>query len=79
MGEEREIIRRRQMSDSERRTPELTSLSGSHPKGSELQWSEYNYEHFRLKHLLADLLKTVRGGGWSPVVSTECPTSSPRS
>ncbi len=54
------------MLDSKRRTPELTSLSGSRPEGSEPQLSEYNYEHFRLKHLIADLLKTARGEGIGP-------------
>ncbi len=27
---------------------------------------EYNYEHFRPKHLLADLWKTIRGEGIQP-------------
>ena len=54
------------MPDSNSRTPELTSLGGSRPEGSDLQLSEYNYEHFRPKHLLADLLKTIRGEGIRP-------------
>ena len=54
------------MLDPKRRTPELTSLSGSRTEGGELQLSEYNYEHFRPKHLLADLLKTARGEGIGP-------------
>ncbi len=51
------------MPDPKRRTPELTSLGGSRPEGGEPQLSEYNYEHFRPKHLIADLLKTARGEG----------------
>ena len=51
------------MPDSKGRTPELTSLGRSRPEGSETQLSEYNYEHFRPKHLLADLLKTARSEG----------------
>ena len=54
------------MLGSKLRTPKLTSLSGSRPEGSELQLNEYNYEHFRPKHLLADLLKTARGEGIGP-------------
>jgi hypothetical protein len=30
--------------------------------------SEYNYEHVRPKHLVADLLKTARGEGIGPAV-----------
>ncbi len=27
---------------------------------------EYNYEHFRTKHFLADVQQTIRGGGVQP-------------
>ena len=54
------------MRDPKRRIPELTSLGGSRTEGGGPQLSEYNYEHFRPKHLLADLLKTARGEGLGP-------------
>ena len=55
------------MPDPKRRNPELTSLlGGSRPEGSDSQLDEYNYEHFRPKHLVADLLKTARGEGIRP-------------
>ena len=54
------------MPDPNGRTPELTSSGRSRPEGSDPQLSEYNYEHFRPKHLLADLLKTIRGEGIGP-------------
>ena len=54
------------MPDPKRRTPELTSLGGPRPEGGGLQLSEYNYEHFRPKHLLADVWKTIRGEGLQP-------------
>ena len=47
--------------------PDLTSLGYSpSPLGSPQQLNEYNYEHFRPKHLLADLWKTLRGEGLQP-------------
>jgi len=33
------------------------------PEGSEEQLREYNYEHFWLKHIGADLLRSARGAG----------------
>ena len=54
------------MTDSQGRTPELTSQGSPSPLGNRKQLDEYNYEHFRPKHLLADLLKTVRGEGIGP-------------
>ena len=47
-------------------TPDLTSLGTPSPLGSQQQLDEYNYEHFRPKHLLADLWKTIRGEGLQP-------------
>ena len=49
-----------------RRTPDLTSAGAPSPLGDRQQPGEYNYGHFRPKHLLADLLKTARGEGLSP-------------
>lgn len=54
------------MSTPKRETPDLTSAGAPSSQGSRRQLSEYNYEHFRPKHLLADLLKTVRGEGLKP-------------
>ena len=54
------------MTDSNGRTPELTSQGSPSPLGDRRQLDEYNYEHFRPKHLLADLLKTIRGEGIGP-------------
>ena len=55
------------MSTPKRETPDLTSLGAPSPLGgSRQQLNEYNYEHFRPKHLLADLWKTVRGEGLQP-------------
>ena len=54
------------MTDSNGRTPELTSQGSPSPLGDRRQLDEYNYEHFRSKHLLADLLKTIRGEGIGP-------------
>ena len=54
------------MTDSNGRTPELTSQGSPSPLGNRRQLDEYNYEHFRPKHLLADLLKTIRGEGIGP-------------
>ena len=30
-----------------------------------LSLADYNYEHFRTKHFLADLRTTLHGGGWN--------------
>ncbi|MDP9455336.1 MAG: hypothetical protein CYG60_11835 [Actinobacteria bacterium] len=54
------------MSDSNGRHPELTSQGSPSPLGNRRQLDEYNYEHFRPKHLIADLLKTIRGEGIGP-------------
>ena len=54
------------MSTPKREVPYPTSLGGRSPQGSKRQLSEYNYEHFRPKHLLADLWKTIRGEGIQP-------------
>ncbi len=54
------------MSDPKRETPDLTSLGAPSLLGNRRQLDEYNYEHFRPKHLLADLWKTVRGEGIHP-------------
>ena len=54
------------MSTPKRETPDLTSLGTPSPLGSQQQLNEYNYEHFRPKHLLADLWKTIRGEGLQP-------------
>ncbi|MDP9487061.1 MAG: redoxin domain-containing protein [Actinomycetota bacterium] len=44
----------------------MTSQGAPSPLGDHSQLSEYNYEHFRPKHLIADLWKTVRGEGIQP-------------
>ena len=54
------------MSTPKRETPDLTSLAAPSPLGSRQQLKEYNYEHFRPKHLLADIWKTLRGEGLQP-------------
>jgi len=54
------------MSTPKRETPDLTSLGAPSTLGSQRQLDEYNYEHFRPKHLLADLWKTLRGEGIQP-------------
>ena len=54
------------MSIPNRETPDLTSLGAPSPLGNRRQLDEYNYEHFRPKHLLADLWKTLRGEGLQP-------------
>ena len=51
------------MSTPKRETLDLTSLGAPSPLGNRWQLNEYNYEHFRPKHLLADLWKTLRGEG----------------
>jgi hypothetical protein len=54
------------MSTPKRKTPDLTSLGAQSLLGNRRQLYEYNYEHFRPKHLLADLWKTLRGEGLQP-------------
>ncbi len=54
------------MSIPKRETPDSTSRGAPSPLGDRSQLSEYNYEHFRPKHLIADLRKTVRGEGIQP-------------
>jgi hypothetical protein len=51
------------MADPKERTPELTSAGAPSPLGNWGQLDEYNYWHFRPKHLISDLWKTVRGEG----------------
>ncbi len=46
--------------------PDSTSLGAKSPAGSERQLREYNYEHFRPKHLLADIWRSMRSAGLSP-------------
>jgi hypothetical protein len=43
-----------------------TSVGEGSPAGSEAQLVEYNYEHFRPKHLLADVWRSVKGEGLQP-------------
>ncbi len=50
----------------ERGTLTSTSVGVQSPPGSQRQLSEYNYEHFRPKHLLADLWRSMRGEGLQP-------------
>jgi hypothetical protein len=33
------------------------------PEGSQNQLEQYNYEHFWLKHILADLARSAKGAG----------------
>jgi len=54
------------VSTPERGTPDLTSAGTPSPLGHRSQLNEYNYDHFRPKHLLADLWKTARGEGIQP-------------
>ncbi len=54
------------MSNQEWRNIDSTSLGRQSPQGSERQLSEYHYEHFRPKHLFADLWRSVRGEGLQP-------------
>ncbi len=54
------------MSISRQEPPDLTSLGALSPLENQRQLDEYNYEHFRPKHLLADLWKTIRGEGLQP-------------
>ena len=46
--------------------PTLTSVGVQSPPGSPQQLSEYHYEHFRPKHLFADLWRSVLGEGLQP-------------
>jgi len=59
-------IRSERVSTPKRGTLDLTSVGASSPLGYRSQLSEYNYDHFRPKHLLADLWKTARGEGIQP-------------
>ncbi len=43
-----------------------TSAGIASPVDSEQQLEEYNYEHFRPKHLLADMWRSARGEGLQP-------------
>jgi hypothetical protein len=43
-----------------------TSLGSGAAARSERQLKEYNYEHFRAKHLWADLWRSLRGEGVKP-------------
>ncbi len=54
------------MSDQEWRNIDSTSLGRQSPQGSQRQLSEYHYEHFRPKHLFADLWRSVLGEGLQP-------------
>ncbi len=36
------------------------------PVGSEKQLCQYNYEHFWLKHIFADIWRSVKGAGLRP-------------
>lgn len=44
---------------------DMTSASRA-PEGSSKQLSSYNYGHFWLKHLVADLWRSLRGSGLQP-------------
>jgi cytochrome oxidase Cu insertion factor (SCO1/SenC/PrrC family) len=48
------------------RDRDSTSMGSGVPVGSQRQLEEYNYEHFRPKHLWADLWRSVRGEGVRP-------------
>ena len=43
-----------------------TSVGAGSLVGSAAQLAEYNYEHFRPKHLLADMWRSVKGDGLRP-------------
>jgi hypothetical protein len=43
-----------------------TSIGAGSPASSEAQLAEYNYEHFRPKHLLADVWRSMKGEGLKP-------------
>ncbi|MDP9481181.1 MAG: hypothetical protein M3R38_36870 [Actinomycetota bacterium] len=57
------------MSSEEWRNIDSTSLGRQSPEGSQRQLSEYHYEHFRPKHLFADLWRSVLGEGLQPGAS----------
>jgi hypothetical protein len=44
---------------------EMTSADKAQA-GSEQQLEQYNYEHFWLKHFLADVVRSARGAGLRP-------------
>jgi hypothetical protein len=46
--------------------PDSASVAAGSPAGSAAQLAEYNYEHFRAKHLLADVWRSVKGEGVKP-------------
>jgi cytochrome oxidase Cu insertion factor (SCO1/SenC/PrrC family) len=46
--------------------PNSASVGAGSPAGSAAQLAEYNYEHFRSKHLLADIWRSVNGEGVQP-------------
>jgi hypothetical protein len=48
------------------RDRDSTSLGRGGVPGDQRQLQEYNYEHFRPKHLLADLWRSARGEGVQP-------------
>lgn len=48
------------------RERDSTSLGSESDVGTDQQLQEYNYEHFRPKHLLADLWRSARGEGLQP-------------
>jgi hypothetical protein len=48
------------------RNRDSTSLGSGSDAQSERQLTEYNYEHFRPKHLLADVWRSMRGEGVQP-------------
>ncbi len=54
------------MSTPKREPPDLTSPGALSSLESRRQLDEYNYEHFRPKHLLADLWRTAKGEGVQP-------------
>ncbi len=43
-----------------------SSVGSATGAGDDRQLQEYNYEHFRPKHLLADLWRSARGEGLQP-------------
>jgi hypothetical protein len=53
-----------------------TSVGKGSPAGSEAQLAEYNYEHVRPKHLLADVWRSVKGEGCSPEARPRTSSSS---
>lgn len=57
----------------ERGNPGSTSLGTPSSLGSRRRLDEYDYEHFRPEHRLANLWKTLRGEGLQP--GSEAPDS----